>query len=58
MLTVMNGKGGTMTLEVFIYGLGLIFAIGISYLTGYMFGFADGMKRQIDRRLRKMEREK
>lgn len=47
-----------MTIEVFIYGLGLIFAIGISYLTGYMFGFADGIKRQIDRRLRKKEKDK
>lgn len=45
-----------MTIEVFIYGLGLVIAIGISYLTGYMFGFADGMKRQVDRRLRRIEK--
>lgn len=56
MQTVMNGKGENMMIEVFIYGLGLIFAIGISYLTGYMFGFADGMKRQVDKRLRRLEK--
>ena len=47
-----------MTFEVFVYGLGLVVAISIAYITGYIFGFADGMKKQIDRRLRKMEREK
>ena len=45
-----------MTIEVFIYGLGLVVAIAIAYLTGYMFGFADGIKRQIDRRLRVIEK--
>ena len=45
-----------MTLEVFIYGLGLVVAIGLAYVTGYSFGFADGMGRQINKRLRRMER--
>jgi len=45
-----------MTFEVFVYGLGLVVAIAIAYLTGYIFGFADGMKRQIDRRLRRIEK--
>lgn len=46
-----------MTIEIFIYGLGLVIAIGISYLTGYMFGFADGMRKTVDKRLRRLERD-
>lgn len=43
-------------INIFLVVIGYLVGMGLCYIAGYSFGFADGMKRQIDRRLRRIEK--